>query len=35
MKKNALDIDDGILTKMSTFADGTKLCSAVGDEEKL
>ena len=28
------DIDDGILSKISKFADGTKLCRAVGDDQK-
>ena len=28
------DIDDGILSKISKFADDTKLCRAVGDEEE-
>ena len=28
------DIDDGILSKMSKFADDTKLCRAVGDDQE-
>jgi len=29
------DIDDGILSKISKFADDTKLCRAVGDEKEV
>ena len=28
------DIDDGILSKISKFADDTKLCRAVGDDQE-
>ena len=28
------DIDDGILSKISKFADDTKLCKAVGDDQE-
>ena len=29
-----IDIDDGILSKISKFADDTKLCRAVGDDQE-